>query len=347
MPFRFARPVFFGVALAALLSSSALAGCGSSSSSSGSNTKSLTNVHFILNWLPNVEFAGLWVAQEKGWWKQAGLSMTYKGWSPGVFPETDVPAKGGNTFGFQAGAALVIAKSKGVPIQALYTDTQHSVFGLTVLGKSSIHSLAQLKGKKVGYQSHELYVPETMLSCVGLKNSDWKPVQVGFDTSQLSSGAVDAYLTFVTNEPIALKLQGVQTRTFAATNYCLHFYDDVMFTSTALIKKNPSLVHKVTQIVARGFQWAHTHPVQAAQITVGKYFPAAKGTSAKANLTQQELELKAFAPYSKDVHGQYSGVMNALYWQDSINTLYKYGLIKTKPVASTMFTNQYNPLATK
>lgn len=308
-----------------------------------SHGRALTNVHFILNWLPNVEFAGLWVAQQFGWWKKNGITMTYKGWAPGVTPETDVPARGGNTFGFQSGAAIVIAQSKGVPIQALYTDTQKSVFGLTVMAKSKIFKLTDLKGKKVGYQSHEFYVPATMLSFAGLRQTDWRPVQVGFDPSQLTSGQVDAYLTFLTNEPIALRLQGVPTRSFAAADYGFHFYDDVLFTTNSLIKSNPSLVRKVTTIVAQGFRWAHMHPVQAARLTVRTYFPAAKGTSAAQNLRQQTLELQAFDRFSRDARGRFSGVMSRQYWQDSINTLYRYKEITSRPNAASVFTNRFNP----
>lgn len=304
----------------------------------------MVHVHFILNWLPNVEFAGLWVAQKYGWWKQAGIDMTFKGWNPTVFPETDVPQKGGNTFGFQSGAAIAIAASKKIPIKALYTDTQRSVFGLTVLAKSNIHNLKQLKGKKVGYQSHELYVPETMLSCVGLiAGRDYSPVPVGFDTSQLTSGSVDAYLTFLTNEPIALRLQGVPVRNFAASNYCFHFYDDVMFTTTTLINSNPALVKKVTSIVARGFKWAHSHPQLAARITTSSTFPASKGTSAAANLQQQTLELQAFTPFSRDARGRFSGLMNTSYWRDSINILARYKQISSKPDPVSLYTNQFNP----
>ncbi len=316
-------------------------------SHSANHARALTKVKFILNWLPNVEFAGLWVAQQKGWWKQAGIDMTYEGWTPAVAPERDVPEAGGNTFGFQSGAALVIARSKNIPDVAVYTDTQRTVFGLTVLAKSKIYKLSQLKGKKVGFQPHELYVPETMLSCVGLQaGRDYKTVPVSFDISQLTSGAVDAYLTFLTNEPIALALQGVKTRSFAASNYCFHFYDDVMFTTNGLIKSNPSLVRTVTGIVARGFQWAHEHPVQAAQITVHGPFPAGaagKGVTATANALQQKIELQTFSRFSANPQGKFLGLMNASTWRDSINILARFNQISTKPSASSMFTNQFNP----
>jgi ABC-type nitrate/sulfonate/bicarbonate transport system substrate-binding protein len=316
-------------------------------SSPAKHQRALTNVYFILNWLPNVEFAGLWIPEKFHWWEQAGLHLSFKPWAVGVNPETDVPAKGGNSFGFQAGAAIAIAAAQKVPIQALYTDTQRSVFGLTVLASSKIHKLTDLRGKKVGYQPHELYVPETMLSSVGLAaGRDYRTVPVSFDISQLTSGNVDAYETFLTNEPIALQLQGVATRSFRAADYKYHFYDDVLFTSTSLINSNPALVRKVTSIVAKGFRWAHNHPQLAAQYTVAHYFPAAaagKGVSASQNLQQQTLELKAFAPFSRDAKGQFSGLMTASYWQDSINVLYRYKLIKTKPDPSSVFTNQFNP----
>lgn len=303
----------------------------------------LVKVHFILNWLSNTEFSGLWVAQERDYFKKAGIDMSFKGWSPGVSPETDVPAHSGYTFGFQSGAAIVIARSKGVPIQSVYTDTQRSVFGLTVLASSNIHKLADLKGKRVGFQSHELYVPTTMLSSIGLKPTDWIATQVGFDTSELTQRHVDAYLTFLTNEPIALKLQGVKTRSFAAAKFGFHFYDDVLFTTDGLISSNPSLVHKVVQAVALGFAYAHLHPEYAAKLTTSKYFPAAPGTSAAQNLEQQTLELKAFKRFSLDAHGKYSGTMSSSYWQDSVDTLFKYGEITTKPTPSSLYTNRFNP----
>jgi NitT/TauT family transport system substrate-binding protein len=308
------------------------------------HSHSTVTVHFFLNWLTNVEFAGLWVADHFGWWQQNGIKFTVTGWSSSVVPETDVPTHSGNQFGFQSAAALAIARAQGVPDVSLYADAEKSVFGLTVLNSSGINSLKDLKGKKVGYQSHEIYVPETMLASVGLQpQTDYKLVPVGFDISQLTSHAVDAYLTFITNEPITLKMQGVAAHTFAASQYGFHFYDDVMFTTNRLVNTNPALVRKVTSIVAKGFLWAHQHPIEAARITVAKWFPASGGVSAKNNATQQRLELQAFSAFSRDPQGVFSGRMASSYWKDSVNTLYRYKLINKKPAVSSLFTNRFNP----
>jgi ABC-type nitrate/sulfonate/bicarbonate transport system substrate-binding protein len=344
MSIRLGRSVGVSAAIALIVAGGTF---GASRSSTLASTRlaqqnhAMVNVHFILNWIPNVEFAGLWVAQQKGWWKQAGINMTYTPYSISVHPETDVLSYGGNAFGFQSSAAIIIAKSKGVPIRALYTDTQRSVFGLSVLDSSHINKITDLKGKRVGYQPHEFYVPATMLAHAGLKPTDWKPVQVGFNTDQLTQGQVDAYLVFLNNEPIALKLAGVKVHSFAAADYGFQAYDDVMFAPNALIKSNPALVKKVTAIVARGFAWAHTHHPAATNITVNGPF---KSYVAKNGGRQQQLlELKAFDQFSKDAHGKFSGLMTAAVWRATTNTLFKYGEIKTKPAVASMFTNQFNP----
>jgi NitT/TauT family transport system substrate-binding protein len=307
----------------------------------------LAHVHFILSWVPNVQFAGLWVAQQKGWFRQAGIDMTFKSWAPGVFPETDVPARGGSTFGFQSGAAIAIARAKGVPITALYADAERSVFGLTVLASSPIHSIRQFRGKTIAYQPSELYVPETMLSCVGLQEGrDYRTVQAGFDVMRLTSGQADGYMTFLVNEPVALRLHGVRTRSFPAADYCFHFYDVVMFAPDSLIKKDPALVRAVTRVVARGYTWAHQHPDLAARLTVAHYFSvkmAGNGVSARENLQQQILESRGFGRFSKDPNGRFSGLMTAKYWQDSINILLRYHLISRRVNPNAVFTNAFNP----
>ena len=380
MPLRFGRALtVFAVVLAVLLS--ALAGVGPSASLAApaagpqnhdmgvsgavaaralnalearnlkSAPRQTTNVHFILNWLPNVEFAGLWVAEQFGWFRQAGIHMTFTPWAPAVHPETDVVSHPGVTFGLQSGAAIVIARAQGVPIKALYTDTQRSVFGLTVLANSGIKSLRDLRGKRIGYQSHEFYVPATMLSCVGLRQTDWRPVQVSFDIVQLTAKHVDAYLTFIMNEPVALQLNGVKVFTFPAYKYCFHFYDDVLFTTDSLINKNPAIVTKVVRLVAQGFRWAHLHPDYAARLTVRTHFPAsAAGTDifnrpmkANTNLIQQIDELRAFGPFSRDSNGAFTGLMNRATWQDSTNILYRYGQIRSKPNVISLYTNRFNP----
>jgi NitT/TauT family transport system substrate-binding protein len=305
------------------------------------HTHAMTNVHIILNWIPNVEFAGLWVAQHFGWWKAAGINMTYTPYSLSVHPETDVATRGGNTFGFQSGAAVIIARSTGVPIKAVYTDTQRSVLGLTVLNSSNINKITDLKGKRVGYQPHELYAPATMLAHAGLRTTDWKPVQVGFNTDQLTQGQVDAFLTFLNNEPIALRLKGVQVHSFAAADNGYKAYDDVLFTTDKLIQSNPDLVRRVTGVIARGYRFAHTHHVQATNITVNG--PFSSYVAKNGGRQQQLLEMQAFDRFSRDARHGFSGIMTAAVWRATVNTLFQYKEIRRKPAVSSLFTNQFNP----
>src|SRR5450759_690176 len=131
------RSLITGAIISAVLAASLLTSGRVAFGSSALNQRAHAHHHaamqqvtFILNWLPNVEFAGIWVAQKFGWFKQAGIDMKFIPWSSSVHPETDVVSRGGNSFGFQSGAAIAIAAAQKVPITALYSDTQKSVFGL-------------------------------------------------------------------------------------------------------------------------------------------------------------------------------------------------------------------------
>src|SRR5579871_4980663 len=146
-----------------------------------------TNVRIALNWLTNVEFAGIWAAQEKGWWRQAGLNVTVKGYDFTHDPMQMV-GSGQYDFGFEDGAALIAGRASGQPITALWAGGQASAYAFISMPNSGITTPRQFKGKRIGYQAGERYVLDTMLSAVGLSEKDCTPVVVGFDPTVLIKG---------------------------------------------------------------------------------------------------------------------------------------------------------------
>lgn len=303
------------------------------------------SVAFILNGPPDVNFAGIWVAQSKGWFKRAGLKVS---WRTSAAPESEVRRRGGNTFGFQTGATLAMAVSKGVPIHALYAATQKPLFALTVPLPSGAYQLSQLRGKRIGYQANDFYVAAAMLSCKptpDLSRREWRPVLVGNDPSQMTSGHVDAYLARFPREVDSLIHAGVHINTFLAADYCVHFYDNVLFTTNRLIRSNPSVVKKVTAFVARGFQWAFTHAWATASLVAARYFPPAHG-SVSNQITQREeqfTEMAELGLLARTGRSQYHGVMGRATWQSTASMLLRYGQVTKRPNMSSIYTNRFNP----
>ncbi len=296
---------------------------------------SMTNVSIALNWITNVEFAGIWVAQQKGWWTQAGLNVTVRGYDFSNDPVLLVGA-GKYQFGFQDGASLIIARSKHIPLQAVWASGQKSPFAFMTLPKSGITTPLQFKGKRIGYQAHEKYVLDAMLSAVGLSDKDVTPVVVAFDPTVLLAGKVDAYLAYLTNEPIEMAQKyHVNANVIPASKYGYNFYSDVLFTTDNAIKQNPALVQKVVSIMDRGWRYALTHPTEVAHIVVPKL-------DKNDSVSQQLAEMKALGQLSSPVSMPSGGMLESR-WQAGIDLLTKYKQITTKVPASSVFTTQFLP----
>src|SRR5579864_5108539 len=169
-----------------------------------SRAAGMTTVTFYLNWITNVEFSVLRVAQQKGWWAQAGLAMNVKPYDFNNDPTVLVGA-GKYEFGFQDGASMIIGRAKGIPVKAIWCSMQQSPFAFITMPNSGITTVKQFRGKRIGYQAHQEYVLQAMLAHEGMTLADVKPVVVGFDVTYLVAGKVDAYLAFITNEPIELR----------------------------------------------------------------------------------------------------------------------------------------------
>lgn len=296
---------------------------------------SSTNVTFALNWIKNVEFGGLWVAQAKGWWSQAGINITARGYDFTNDPVLLVGA-GKYMFGFQDGASLVIARSKGIPVKALWASGQRSPFAFITMPNSHITNVKQFKGKRIGYQAHELYVLQAMLHHEGMTLGDVKPVVVQFDPTVLVAGKVDAYLAYLTNEPIELAQKyHLKVNIIPASQYGYDFYNDVLFTTDSIIAQQPALVRSVVAVMDRGWTYAIAHPAETAAIVVPKL-------DTQDTLAQQIAEMKELAPMAVGP-GAAVGSMTTARWQHGINLLLQYKQISTALPTAAVFTGAFQP----
>jgi ABC-type nitrate/sulfonate/bicarbonate transport system substrate-binding protein len=303
----------------------------------GTSQAASTNVSIALNWITNVEFAGIWMAEKHGWWTQAGLHVTTRGYDFTNDPVLLVGA-GKYMFGFQDGASLDIARARGVPVKAIWASDQKSPFAFITMPNSHITNVQGFRGKRIGYQAHERYVLDAMLAHVGMTEADVKPVVVQFDPTVLVAGKVDAYLAYLTNEPIELQQKyHVNVNIIKASDYGYDFYTDVLFTTDSVIKQQPDLVRKVVQIMDRGWKYAILHPSEAAHYVV----KTAK-LDTQDSESQQLLEMEALGALAS-IPNQPIGSMTAARWHNGITLLKTYKQIPATFPATDVFTTQFLP----
>jgi ABC-type nitrate/sulfonate/bicarbonate transport system substrate-binding protein len=239
-------------------------------------------------------------------------------------------------FGFQDGASVIIGRARGIPVKTVWAPEQKSPFAFISMPNSHITTVKDFRGKRIGYQAHQRYVLETMLNHEGMTLKDVKPVVVGFDPTLLVAGKVDAYLAFITNEPIYLRLtKHIKVNIIPASKYGYDFYNDVLFTTDNVVKTRPDVVRKVVAIVDRGWRYAIAHPAEAAKIVVPKW-------DKQDSLEQQTEEMKALIPLVS-APGAPLDTMTAAHWQKGINLLLKYGQIPHAVPPDSVFTTAFSP----
>jgi ABC-type nitrate/sulfonate/bicarbonate transport system substrate-binding protein len=252
----------------------------------------------------------------------------------------------------------------GNNLKAIWAEDQRTPFGFvsckvthTAVDKkcksrtgTNITSPRQWVGKRIAYQSGQLYVVEVMLGSVGLNIKDVTPVVVGFDTAPLTSGSVDAFDVFTNNEPLALKLQGVKLNIMPAYKFGMaSFYSDILIAPDSELKAHPAFVRKFVGILDRAWHYALEHPKAVADMVVKDYFPTQFGVP--SNKRQQELELQVFAnQLARTPQGRISGRMSLARWQKIVHILSAYpASLGGKPLVthavnpSSLFTNEFAP----
>ncbi|HEY3524265.1 MAG TPA: ABC transporter substrate-binding protein [Candidatus Limnocylindrales bacterium] len=199
-----------------LLATGCAGGGGSSPSfpPSSSPPAALTKLTVGLGYIPSVQFAQFYRAQQAGYYRDAGLEVTFQNQ---IDPQLITLVGQGNVdIGLSDGTSLIPAVSQGIPVR--YVATIYAKFPNIVFAKASsgIAGPADLKGKRIGtpgqYGSSWIML-QALLSKANLTTSD-VTIQEYPDFTQATAvarGQVDAATGFLNNEPILLKQQGIDT----------------------------------------------------------------------------------------------------------------------------------------
>ena len=235
------------------------------------NASNLQKTSVQLMWLDQFEFAGFYIAKEKGFYEKVGLDVEIKKYEPNINLTQKVLDKEAD-FGLNS-SSLLIDKAKGKDVVLLGTIFQSSPLALLALKNSKIETFSDMKNKKVMISNNqENFAPlQSMLKSQGLQPQELSFISHSFDVDDLINKKTDMMSVYVTNEPFILNEKGYEYTIFNPKNFGFNFYEDLIFTSKDFASKNPKLVKDFYNATMKGWKYAFDNIEETAQIIHEKY----------------------------------------------------------------------------
>ncbi len=344
---------WFLVAIAAALPLLIAACGGGSSSSSGSeSTESgggeTQDVSFQLDWTPNTNHTGLYVAQEKGFYEEAGINLKILPYSNAAADTIVGAGKADCGISFQENVPLAVAA--GTKEISVMTVVQHQVNELIVKQDSKFKSPKDLSGGTYGGFGlpYEQPMVDQMIEFDGGKGEVKNVILNTGAYEAVYNGDVDTSLAFRTWELIQAEEEGIELRKFPVTEYGVpDFYNVVVVCNDGWLEANPELAKKFVQATAKGYEFAVEDPKAAAKILID----ANPGVFPSESLVYASAEMLA-KDYYLDEEGVF-GCQTESRWQEGTDWLFEKGIIAgadgnpvaEAPALDTLYTSEYEPEA--
>ncbi|MPZ50780.1 MAG: ABC transporter permease [Dehalococcoidia bacterium] len=220
-----------------------------------------------LDWTPNTNHLGIYVALAQGWYEAAGLDVEILPYTD-VAPDTIVAA-GQADFGVSFPPQVVFSRAAGLDIISVAAVMQRSVTELAVLDSSDIRRPRDFDGRV--YAGFGLPYEEPQISTVIKADGG----QGNFDTATLSTAAYEAIYNrradfteiFTAWEGIEAELRGIKLRTFRYDNYGVpDIYSVVLIAGTEALSERADDYRRFLDITRRGYEFAAQNPAEAARV---------------------------------------------------------------------------------
>ncbi len=334
---RHARSAVLGSLGVALLATLLLAGCGQTT---GGSSTTLTPLTVGLTYVPNIQFAPFYVAEEQGYYKAAGLDVTLRHHSVSE-DEFAAIAAGRENVVFAGGDEVLQARAKALPlVYVANIYTQYPV-ALMVPANSSIQSLSDLRGHTIGVPGAygATYIGLLgLLHSAGLSTTDVNIQSIGYtQVPALVTHKVDAVMGYLNNEAIQFQKAGFAVRTFPASQ-AQPLVSNGLAAQAGELKAQPAAIRALIAATLKGLDYTIAHPQQAVTISA-KYVPDLTDSTNAASALQV---LNATIPLMQP-NASRPGYNDPAAWQSMASFLQQVGQLPGPVDVSQSFSNDYLP----
>ena len=302
--------------------------------------KFITTVTVEPKWVNQAQFAGLFVAKERGYFYFNGLNVNIKefGYESNTLEDL---AYGKVDFALTTPETLLMAIDQGADLVAVAAYYQIAPMVIVSLKNSGINSPADFKGKLLGNKGgniEEDLLYSLMLGLVGISKKDTKIVNIGFGTKEvddLKMGTADTIDLYRTNELYFFNKSGVKYNLIYPEQFGVNSFSDVLVVKRDLLKEKPQVVKAFVRASIQGWEKALSDNRMAVNDTL-KYVtvPEYKDFDYEMYIVQQSL------PLIKSFTNQAIGIMETNKWGKIYENMKRSGLIKGNFAIQDVFTNE-------
>jgi len=278
----------------------------------------------------SASFAGFYAANQKEYYADEGLSVTFLEGGSNVDYLTPV-IDGSAQFGVAGADALLLTRAEGKTVRAVATIYRRSPQVYVALADSGIKSPQDFAGKviRIGTYIAPLHA---MTMRVGVRPDQYSEVVLPSDIDSFASGEVPVWGMYLTNFLVVIQRAGYKVNIFYPDDYGVHFYADSIFTTDEMISKNPDLVTRFLRATLKGWTYAVENPAAIGQLVLN-YAP-------KADVDLENAKMLASIPLV-NTGEDYIGWMKPEVWAGMEQTLREQGELTQSVDVTEVYTMQF------
>ena len=303
----------------------------------GKKQVELKKITVLLDWFPNTNHTGIYVAKARNYFKEKGLEVEII--APVETENLQSVAAGTAQFAVSSQEAVTMARAEGLPIKSIAAVVRHNTSAFASLPKSDIKEVKDFEGKRYGGWGSP--IEEQVLKMVtkeaGADYSKIKNVTIGTTDFFTSIGRdSDFQWIFYGWDGVEAKRRGLELNLIwlKDLSQVLDYHTPVLVTSDSLIQKDPETVKNFLNAVAMGYEYAIENPDKSAQVLVD----LVPEINAPLVLESQKWLSKEYR-----ADGPKWGYQEETFWSRYADWLYEGGQIKTKINIKDAFTNDFLP----
>ena len=294
----------------------------------------LTQVSLGVGYIPDVQFAPLYVAQHKGFYADEGLDVKIEYGRENDF--LALTAQGEMDFVITSGEQVILAKAQGLPVT--YVMKWYHRFPVAVMAPATagIDQVEDLIGKKVGmpgFYGASFIGWKALVYATGLNETGVNLQEIGFtQAAAVQQGLVDAAVVYIANEPNQLRSQGLEVDLIEVSDY-IDLVSNGLVTSDSLVTQDPELVRRMVRATQRGIRETMANPDEAFAV-VRQVIPE---MTEEAVPIQRQVLASSIDLWKSDP----LGVSSPQAWQDSVQFMSETGLLEKPVEAESLYTNEF------